>query len=359
MSMSDPIYSYSAQEYAFAVFLNFLAAIGFVLDSLIIFAFLKKRNITVSSKFILSFCCADMFLTAIILIFGIRDVIAGGYSWGSLACVVESQILVFSEGSSIMFLIAITLDRYLVIKHQYSLSHRQAHIIIFAIMIGMPFVGLPLIVGGADKHSISLQPGKLICAITWWDPSSTTVFAVYVSLVFVTTCSITMIYAYSSVIFLYKEVHSSANAAAQSKMFSTAKDEMSSSSSKENSIAIAQAKATERLILTKCIALTGCFMVSWIPFVINVFVQQVTRRPSSSLVDNFILILVGLNTIMNSVMLLKFDLRVRSTVFGVLGIKERTVRENGHTNMANMANLKPKQPPQANKNNDSFLVENE
>jgi uncharacterized membrane protein YjjP (DUF1212 family) len=80
--MSEPIYYYSAQEYTSAVILNILAAIGLVSDSLIIFAFMKKRNLSVSSKFILSFCWADLFLTIVILVFGIKDIFAGGWSTG-------------------------------------------------------------------------------------------------------------------------------------------------------------------------------------------------------------------------------------------------------------------------------------
>jgi hypothetical protein len=200
--------------------------------------------------------------------------------------------------------------------------------VIIGIWTLTPFIGIPYVLSENYKYSIALQGGKNICAIAWWDPSPITVLAGYISLVFVGSCACIMIFSYSSVIFLYqnaqRRLNQFPNETAQSKSRLHPADDMSRVTSKSSN---PQSKANERLILTKCIALTGCFMISWIPFVMNVFVQQLTRKPTPSLEDNIILILVGLNTIMNSVMLLKFDLRVRSTVFGLLGFNMRSQME--------------------------------
>lgn len=123
----DGIVRYNnAGDYSASIFLNgFLSPIGVTLDAFVIYALLRQRSIPISSQMIISLCVGDLLVGIPGVFFGMLDLLFGSWSIGPFGCIVASEIMVFGAGISLLSLLCLTLERYLLIIKNITLTQKQ------------------------------------------------------------------------------------------------------------------------------------------------------------------------------------------------------------------------------------------
>ena len=165
-------------EYWISGIYTCLAVVATLLDLVIIYAISLDRSKTPGTRLILSLLVADVFFTGVEAIYGIHDLIHGGWSTGRTGCLWSAILILSGECASIMSLNALSIERILVIKFHYYLTERECYAIIGSIWgVSIETCLYPLYTA-SYPYVYALSPSKVTCAISWWGTRPLAVLAI-------------------------------------------------------------------------------------------------------------------------------------------------------------------------------------
>ncbi|KAJ3320561.1 hypothetical protein HDV06_005184 [Boothiomyces sp. JEL0866] len=306
---------------------------------IVLMATVPKKN-NASTLLLISLCCADLMFCVTTVVFGSKDLSSGGWSTGHTGCILNSCLILGACFASVFCIIAITLERYKAVMHGKLLSNSDARLWICAIWISSILISTFPLYTGSDEYALALHPGKVICAVAWWDRSPLTIIMITLSMVTLAVSVSFIVYAYVMIVVKFVSTqaafHSSENksdiksAAADrksvSKGQSTVKGSASTSAhaSKVNSEKPEKnSRDKEKILLIKSILISGTFIVCWTPYLMMIIYSLITGTPAPSAWDSIACIFAVTNSAVNPLLLVALDSRIQSYVFEMLGIGEK------------------------------------
>ena len=173
-----------------------------------------------------------------------------------------------------------------------------------------------------------LQPGKLVCAVAWWDTriESRISNGLVVGAVLTVMISINMIYTEIFMAFskAQRDRDDLLQGASMIGKDGGSVDVGQAALGKQNTTPkgllapLLGLTEKEKQLLIKCALITGSFMICWLPMLTKILYEMITNTPSSSEYDLFCTVFAASNTIINGLLLIFLDNRVKSQVLNSL-----------------------------------------
>jgi len=165
-----------------------------------------------------------------------------------------------------------------------------------------------------------LGPSKVACAISWWETKPLALLATSIVIVVVGSGFLLVSSVYTWIYFHYRHLNRKKNEALQ-------RQERRESDSAINSKDVSQMNAVkpeERALFIKCVSITACFFLTWTPYMLLIFISLATSRPVSSVYDGLATIAVAIYSVLNAIVLILLDNRIKSSVFQLMNWKIRS-----------------------------------
>lgn len=219
------------------------------------------------------------------------------------------------------------LDRYIVIIKQGEMTQKQVNLILIFIWIVMGVVICFPSYLNYNSFLGGLQPGKLVCAVAWWDTriESRISNGLVVGAVLTVMIGINMIY--TEIFMAFRKAQRDRDDLLQgASMIGQESGSVHgghAASGKLNTpkgflVPLLGLSEKERQLLIKCALITGSFMICWLPMLTKILYEMITNTPSSSGYDLFCTVFAAMNTIINGFLLIFLDNRVKSQVLNSL-----------------------------------------
>ena len=111
--------------------------LGLIVDSIIIYALLKQRDIPIDSQFILSLTVADFLFCFCFTAMGAIGLWAGGWKTGQPGCLFSVIAIIYTLGMSILSIAGLTIHRYLIVIHHFHLTQNQVYSLLVILWSGL------------------------------------------------------------------------------------------------------------------------------------------------------------------------------------------------------------------------------
>ena len=194
-------------------------------------------------------------------------------------------------GGSLMTLAAIAMERYLSARYLNSRSWKVIYVwIICIILMSFGLASFPYLVGDPRKF-VALEEHLHGCSNNWAGVDLGSQLGTY-------ACLAVIVISTQMVGICYFLVY---------RLFSTASLEKKKKNLK-----------AQKTILLRCSVITGVLIGLWTPYLIKVLINLVTRQPVSYTFSFFSVHLIMVNSVLNPVMLILFDNRIRANTLGWL-----------------------------------------
>ena len=159
---------------AMAVLASATSCIALLVDTILIYALCRDRNIPFDSQFIISLSLADALFSLVNVAIQPFDASRGGYAMGNVGCMLNAGLCIIFAACSIVSISMLAAYRYLVGIRNYHPSQKQVLIAIGSVWIVSACVVtsfLPI-----WKQVVALQSGNGYCFIAFWsrDPVAMT-----------------------------------------------------------------------------------------------------------------------------------------------------------------------------------------
>jgi hypothetical protein len=259
----------------------------------------------------------------------------GGFAVGRTGCVWEAMVILLGCFASVLSILASTVERYLHIIHQRSMTVREAWMVVgllwFISMVGSWF---PTFFGAQDM-AYGLNSGLTVCVTAWWDSGFWANLTTVLAIISFLACSMAMFYCYYVIVSTYVSysqkvarqqqmlslnvttIHTVWGASIMSQQVSAISDSAKSTESERaKGISFSQ---QERTLLTKALILTSTFMTMWSPYFVKFFMEMVTKTPASPLFDNLCNLGAVSNSFLNCILLFTLDLRIKRRLYHLVG----------------------------------------
>ena len=175
----------------------------------------------------------------------------------------------------------------------------------------------------AEGYTYALQSSHLVCVWTWWDIDHPLVISgSVVTILVVVGGSSLMVVIYYLIIDCVITSTKKLNNMMMS--LQTSNDHPSAVGSKGRPSNVEKAQGLsreEKRLIVNGMIISGCFILSWVPYVILVIIEMATKSPISAALDAFRVITCTFNSILNPIILFIFDLRVQTATIDLLGVK--------------------------------------
>ncbi|KAI8911167.1 hypothetical protein EDD86DRAFT_265532, partial [Gorgonomyces haynaldii] len=264
----------------------------------------SKQPKSASNVFLLTLCFADGVVCFISLFYSLYDLPQSRFATGRTGCIIHTFLSLWSCWLSVYSLLALTIERYMAIMYQKTISINTAYVWSAVMIIGSMVVQTVILSLNMEDTLFALQPSKLACAVSWWVIDTPHLIIDTIVLGTGVICMSGMIIAYTSIVLRYFQLRKTAS-------------EIHYDSFAAKSVPVMeedkQLTKKERRLLVKAIAMTGWFNICWGPYLVGVIVQMLTRTPVSRQVDAFLNIAVLFNSAFNPVLLYIFDARTKES----------------------------------------------
>lgn len=267
--LTDQIINYTSAEYIGSSVMVSLGAFGCITTGTLLFALGQERAQKSSGLYLYeSFFSAGFLISLEVLFFNAKDLYYGGMSMGPKGCVVSA---VFNLGFcciSILSLLAIATERYVNITlaiHPNCPKINFKYVVLAIWIFAISFSTLPVYTGNF-LVSFALQPGKLMCCLSWWEKDAASLSVTAAALFTMISCTLGMTFCYYNV---FMTVFTVSKNAKSSKLTGFGTSVVSSSSepqSAESAPQIREKRNHEREVLIKAVAVTGTFLTFWTPY---------------------------------------------------------------------------------------------
>jgi hypothetical protein len=249
-----------------------------LLDMVLIYAIVKQRAIPIDSQFILHICVCDILFSLVLLAFHCFNLYSGGWATGKLGCEINATAILLTIGSSVLTLLFMTIHRYLIFIWRYHLSQNQIYQTIAGIWIFFGMVASLYLSSRYVEEGVALQSSKYYCMIdfTTNEPRSLLIVYLVLSVVGITMFFIT--YAYSAIVSTYMRLK---RRAAQMMMGPTTVAQVSKSKRDQ------EMSSQEKLLITKAIAISGAYIICWVPCMLLTIVVTPSRPSEDDCRDDY------------------------------------------------------------------------
>ncbi|KAJ3302369.1 hypothetical protein HDV03_005010 [Kappamyces sp. JEL0829] len=256
-----------------------IGVIGFLAVGLVLLSTAGEKNKTPGTLLLLSLCWADLAFCLSAVIIGALDLHAG-----KVGCVIDGVIVLFSCCLSILSLLSITLERYLLTIWFYPTTINMAWMWTMGIWGNSFFFGLIPIMTVSWNYSIAVAPGLTNCTATWWDTHPWTYTLKIIAVMVILSTVIGMTYCYYAIVLLYvnaqKKVRGMRNAPVTGAGTSMAASQIESvpvtTSPKVNEHSVDILSNKEKRLMFTAITITGCFVFLWTPYLIMMIAEMIT-----------------------------------------------------------------------------------
>jgi hypothetical protein len=181
--------------------------LGIIIDILIIYSFLKQRDLPIDSQFILSLTIADFLFCAVFLVSHIFNAVRSGWATGQVGCLFTAIALIYTLGMSILSITGMTLHRYLIVIHQFHLTQKQVYIILSVLWCGLASV-IAGFVSSKDlrEYGIGLTSGMGYCMIVFARQETLNIIAGSAVLAFILIPMTFLVFAYYRIVATYSKL---------------------------------------------------------------------------------------------------------------------------------------------------------
>ena len=290
---------------------QYLGAIVFscslISQLLVLFALLKKPHIIKSSTDVFIFfltlnqigVCVPMLSTSIFMF------VRNGFALGKTGCVIQGLSVVSFAFADLSLLIAITLERYMLIVRNTKLSPKHATIISIVILAtGWLFAMIPIF-GGFAYQYYSLIPGRTNCLNGWNLQFPAALFMSILSLVAIVSPFPVIAYGYFQIYNIIR-------------INNLNMKELDSSISKNSIKQNQERDKLEARVLLQMVTLTVFFAVSWVLEGVQIFYQIATGLNFPVEYDLVAIFMGCVGVTSNAYIILYFNLVVRKRVVELL-----------------------------------------
>jgi hypothetical protein len=313
----EAVIHFTTGEYWMSGIFTALAIVATILDLVIIYAITQDRSKSPGTRLISSLLVADLLFTAVEAIFGLLDLIHGGWSTGKIGCLWSATLILTGQCASLLSLSALCIERILVIRFHYYLTKQECYIITGTIWSASIACCLYPIYTASYPYVFGLGPSKVACAISWWETKPLALLAISIVIVVVGSGFLLVSSVYTWIYFHYRHLNRKKSEALQ-------RQERRESDSAINSKDVSQMNAVkpeERALFIKCVSITACFFLTWTPYMLLIFISLATSRPVSSEYDGLATIAVAIYSVLNAIVLILLDNRIKSSVFQLMNWK--------------------------------------
>ena len=275
---------------------------GIVSKTIVIIALSKQRSLYANQIFLLSMCLGNvMFLLAVCLLGG-WHLKAGGFSLGPGGCVIQAVFILAAENISLLSIILMTLDRYLVILREKILSTRETAFLLSQVWV-MPLVMVAIAFGtNSQGFLFGLQSSGLYCMMAAWDTHLINRIEMVLSIILIFQGIAGFFFVYGKIYLFYRQTNQNLHILV---------------SLQDSGLGMSD---NERRLLIKCssLALSYCILVG--PMWSKLVYEVATSSPVPASFDALVAVLVAFEPLASSILVFFFDYSLQSTIKEMLGI---------------------------------------
>ncbi|KAJ3318891.1 Melatonin receptor type 1B [Boothiomyces sp. JEL0866] len=270
------------------------SSIGF-LGSLLVIVSNCRQNINASIVLYLSLSFADMLYTFETIIVVVANLIHQEWAIEKTGAVLNYIVTIASIIGSATSLVLITIERYLTIANQVSITRHTAIMwiaVTWAISLLLPLIP---IISQDYEGMISISASKMYCSFAFTSHQPVAFACVISLLLMLAIYVVTMNILYMRIIHIFLE--------------------------KSNSN-IQKRRLTDRdkELIKKAFVICLTFLLCWTPVAISIIYQEITQIPVSSNIDAFCGLMTVVNSVLNPFVLISLDNRIKFNVYTLLNI---------------------------------------
>jgi hypothetical protein len=330
--ITSEVIRYENNEFVFAAIHWAIGIAGTLMGLVVMIASLRASQ---SKGIVLyvSLLTADLFFCMSVIVMGGADLYHGGYSLGPVFCAFDSVLIMTSCCASILSLVALAAERYYAtVRMRFLSTSTWIGTVIFIWCFSLFFATLPLVAGTAGR-TFALEPGKLVCVLSWWETDFWSLVVIFATLIVLCLTGISLVFAYATIVHSFRKTaktvreFSSNNSSNYSDTHSSHSRSIYNSGEKDGNVFRSQKKkmlvktassVAERNLLYKAIGFSGSFLFFWSPYVVLIVICLIQKAPVSSEFDQFCSILALTNSAFSPVILYTLDKRIKNNVNNLL-----------------------------------------
>ncbi|KAJ3334561.1 hypothetical protein HDU91_002668 [Kappamyces sp. JEL0680] len=229
-----------------------------------------------------------VFNTGNLVTFGTRLPLMPAWIWGQSGCILSYFCTYLCCFSSVSTLAVIAFERYAAICHSSHISHRTATIFILLSWLVPLVLALIPFTNHSYGQSISLSSDYGHCSYSFYDGNTKMTTGPLTSIILFPVGLTVINFSYFTI---WKKFVGIAKTSHGRKL-----------------------RPKEHLVLFRCLALTGTFIVCWTPQAVAILYEIATGQPAPVLLCTIGGIFAVMNSGIDSFLLMYFDNRVKSNV---------------------------------------------
>jgi hypothetical protein len=280
----------------------FVQLAGIVATLIVLMANLGKPN-SDSAVLLMSLIAADFLFCVTVFTVLVAAVAHGGYALGVLGCYVNYFAITLSTSVSVVTLGVIAIERYLTVVRGVQVTSSLLRRVILGIwMYSLCYTSLPFITQ-TEYESIRLEEPCWSCLIKWYGRDWGSLLLSVLALSVFTSVNIVILFSYTQVYHTFVLLAQRKN--------------------KQDYI------QKERKLFVMCMVLTVSFTLFWLPSVVNILYEFVSRKPFPSDFAVISTVMGSFSSVANPFILIRFDNRIRGNVYRFLGLEMTTKEGKG------------------------------
>lgn len=281
---------------------------GIASNTIVIIALSKQRSLYANQIFLLSMCLGNVMFLLAVCILGGWHLKAGGFSLGPGGCISQAVFILAAENISLLSIILMTLDRYLVILKEKYLSTREIAFLLSQVW-GMPLVMVAIAFGtNSQGFLFGLQSSGLYCMMAAWDTHLINRIEMVMSIILIFQGIAGFFFVYGKIYLFYRKTNLNLHRLV---------------SSQDPAMA---ANDRRLLIKSSSLALSYCMLVA--PMWSKLVYEVTTSSPVPASFDALVTVLLAFEPLASSILVFLFDYSLQSTIKEMLGISSSLERDH-------------------------------
>ena len=310
---------YSEPVLQIVLYYAIIGGLGVIVDSILLFALLKQRDIPLDSRFVISCIAGDLIFSFILFVGGCVGFHYGGWGMGRYGCSANAVIVIFSTGVSILSVLGLAAYRYLVAVRSIDVRDRHVNMAIGAIWSGLLFFLAVFLVYYFISTDLEFT-GRLVslqstgyCYFAMSNPNPMNMVGTILISLAILSPMILQAVAYWQIVSFYLR-----------------------NAKNRTTKRITQ----EKKLIEKAVALT--FSICWIFFGVKCLYELISQKEVPFWYECITSVFASLIPFLNAVILIKYDAKVRNNIGELLQLIKLGFKRSGNNQAAaSGTDLKP------------------
>ena len=287
LCMLDPIFLFI---HTIGAFLNWIS------NLIVLIANFNKIAIP-STALLLLLCVFDFINGFQHSVLGTSSILYGSYIWPFSVCQLDYFINISCSGGNLLTVASIAIERYLSAKNLRSHSWRAVGFWVVGIITTCVLIALSPYFIGDPTDFIILEESGFNCVANW---SSTVPSARYITWLSLLVIGCSCFIVASCYFMVYRIFVSALSKAPEPNL------------------------DAQKMILMRCVIITVIFLVLWSGYLCKILYHLVTQERTSPIFASISTSMVILNSVINPLLMILLDNRVKQNVLGLLGYRGST-----------------------------------